>query len=68
MDLIFRHIAGFVGFYMLQAFFTEKKDFKRLLLTLIASGLFPVIVILYQIATGSGTMREMSEGGDLAAR
>jgi hypothetical protein len=65
MDLIFRHIAGFVGFYMIQAFFTEKKDFKRLLLTLVASGLFPVLVILYQIATGSGTLREMSEGGDL---
>ncbi len=65
MDLIFRHIAGFVGFYMLQAFFTEKKEFKKLTLTLIASGLFPVLVILYQIASGSGTLREMSEGGDL---
>lgn len=65
LDLMFRHIAGFIGFYMLQAFFTEKKEFKRLTMTLIASGLFPVFVILYQIATGSGTLRGMSEGGDL---
>ncbi len=65
MDLIFRHIAGFVGFYMMQAFFTEREDFKKLLLALIASGIFPILVILYQIGTGSGTLREMSEGGDL---
>ena len=38
MDLIFRHIAGFVGFYMMQAFFTEKKEFKKLTLALIAVG------------------------------
>ncbi len=65
MDLIFRHIAGFVGFYMMQAFFTEKKEFKKLTLALILSGLFPVLVILFQIATGSGTLRDMAEGGDL---
>jgi hypothetical protein len=65
MDLIFRHIAGFVGFYMMQAFFTERAHFKRLLQALVVSGMFPILVILYQIATGSGTLREMSEGGDL---
>jgi hypothetical protein len=64
-DLIFRHIGGFVGFYMMQAFFTDRENFKKLLLALIASGLFPVLIILFQIATGQGTLREMSEGGDL---
>ncbi len=65
VDLIFRHLGGFVGFYMMQAFFTEREQFKKLLLTLIASGLFPILIIFFQIATGQGTLRDMSEGGDL---
>lgn len=65
LNLIFRHLAGFAGFYMMQAFFTDRENFKKLLLVLIASGLFPVFVILYQIATGTGTLRELSSGGDL---
>lgn len=65
LNLIFRHLAGFVGFYMLQAFFTDRENFKRLLWALVASGFFPVGVILYQVATGSGTLRELSSGGDL---
>lgn len=65
LNLISRHVAGFVGFYMLQSFFTEKKDFKLLTIALVLSGVFPVLCVLYQIASGSGTLRELSSGGDL---
>lgn len=65
LNLISRHVAGFVGFYMLQAFFTERKDFRNLTIALVLSGLFPVLVVLYQIVTNSGTLRGLSSGGDL---
>jgi len=65
LNLILRHVAGFVGFYMMQAFFTERKDFKHITLALVVSGVFPILVIAYQIATDSGTLREMAAGGDL---
>jgi hypothetical protein len=65
LNLISRHIAGFVGFYMLQAFFTERRDFRHLTIALVLSGLFPVLIVLYQILTGSGTLRGLSSGGDL---
>jgi hypothetical protein len=65
LNLISRHVAGFAGFYMVQAFFTQKEHFKRLTIALILSGLFPVLVILYQIASGSGQFNNMYSGGDL---
>jgi hypothetical protein len=65
LNLISRHIAGFVGFYMLQAFFTERSHFRHLTIALVLSGVFPVLVVLYQILTDSGTLRGLSSGGDL---
>lgn len=65
LDLLFRHLAGFMGFYMVQAFFSSHDRFRQFLIALILSGLFPVAVILYQVFSGEGTLRSMSEGGDL---
>ena len=65
LDLMVRHLAGFTGFYMGQAFFSTHDRFRQLLIALIVSGLFPVTVITYQVLSGGGMLRDMSEGGEL---
>jgi len=58
----FRYLNGFVGFYMVQAFFQNERDFKRLLAAFMVAGLFPAATAYYQIATGIGWREEFSEG------
>lgn len=62
LNVFFRQINGFIGFYMVQAFYREEKDVKLLLLTLAAAGLFPIGVGLYQIATGTVWLHQQTEG------
>jgi hypothetical protein len=52
-NVLFRQLNGFVGFYLLQAFFHGEKGLKTILLAMIAAGLFPVGVGVYQLVTGA---------------
>ena len=59
VDLMIRHLAGLTGFYMGQAYFLSHDRFRQFTMALIISGIFPIGVILYQVASGGGTLREM---------
>jgi hypothetical protein len=62
LDVLFRHINGFVGFFMFQAFFRDPRKLKTLLIALIVAGVFPVAVGLYQAATGKIWHFQQTEG------
>lgn len=52
LELMFRVLNGFVGYCMIQMYFSERDAFKKLLQILIVAGLFPTLVGVYQLATG----------------
>jgi len=52
LNVFFRHLNGFIAFYMVQAFFSDEKKIKYFLFSLIIAGLFPMGIGLYQIMTG----------------
>lgn len=52
IELAFRALNGIVGYYMIQAYFSDSESFRKLLLGLIVAGFFPVFVGLYQAMTG----------------
>lgn len=64
VNVFFRHINGFVGFYMLQAFFHQGKgkELKMLLLALIIAGFFPMGVGIYQLVTKTVWISAQAEG------
>ena len=64
VNVFFRHINGFIGFYMVQAFFHDDrgKKLKVLLLALIAAGLFPMGIGAYQLLTGKVWVAAQVEG------
>lgn len=49
---LFRTLNGFIGYLMLQLYFYKAAEFRKLVLVLIATGLFPIGVGLYQAVTG----------------
>lgn len=63
-NVLFRHINGFIGFYMLQAFFRreEKQSLKLLLCAMIVAGLFPMGIGIYQLVTGKVWIAAQAEG------
>lgn len=61
-NVFLRHINGFIGFYMVQAFFHHEKGLKTLLLAMLAAGLFPMAVGVYQLATGTVWIEAQAEG------
>ncbi|TKB76747.1 MAG: O-antigen ligase family protein [Nitrospira sp.] len=61
-NVFFRHINGLVGFLLLQAYFTEKRQLRSLFLALIIAGLFPIGVGIYQTVTGVVWRVEESNG------
>ncbi|MBA5866257.1 MAG: hypothetical protein GDA67_06110 [Nitrospira sp. CR1.3] len=61
-NVFFRHINGFVGFYMIQAYFHQQGRLKVLLLGLIVAGFFPIGTGLYQLATGTTWRFQEVEG------
>jgi O-antigen ligase len=48
----FRILNGFVGYYMMQTYFSDKETFRKLLLAFILGSLFPMLMGLYQAVTG----------------
>lgn len=53
MEVFFRHMNGFIGFYMFQAFFREEKKMRILFIAMILAGIFPISTTLYQILSGT---------------
>lgn len=52
LSFILRILNGFVGFYMFQIYYPDKKWFRRLLIAFLLAGLFPMLMGVYQAATG----------------
>jgi len=52
-EVFLRTLNGVVGFYLIQTYITDKALFKKLLLALLIAGLFPMLMGLYQAATGT---------------
>jgi len=52
VKLFFRIVNGFVGFYMFQAYAADRESFRRLLIAFLIAGLFPMLMGMYQAATG----------------
>jgi O-antigen ligase len=53
LELVFRVLNGFVGFFMFQHFFSDKKWFRNLLIAYLIAGIFPMMMGAYQAATGT---------------
>jgi O-antigen ligase len=53
IEIFFRALNGFLGFYMFQFFFHDKENFRKLILFLLLAGIFPVLVGIYQGLTGT---------------
>lgn len=51
LNLFFRHINAFVGFYFIQALFHDVQKYRQLLISLIIAGIFPIFVGVIQIFT-----------------
>lgn len=49
LTMFFRHINGFIGFFVAQGYFSEERRTKRFLLALAAAGIFPMVVGLLEI-------------------
>jgi hypothetical protein len=60
-NVFFRHINGFIGFYMVQAYFTDKK-IRYFLLALVLAGVFPMTIGIYEFATNHHWHKTFSEG------
>ena len=51
-ELLLRSLNGYLGFFLFACFYQDRKGFKILLLSLLIAGIFPVVMGLYQSATG----------------
>jgi hypothetical protein len=61
-NVFFRHFNGFIGFYMVQAFFTDEKKIRYLLLSLILAGIFPMSIGIYEFVTNHHWHKTFTEG------
>jgi O-antigen ligase len=62
IDSSFRVLNGFVGYYMMLTYFSNKEAFRKLLLAFILGGLFPMLMGLYQAVTGYVWHERMAAG------
>jgi O-antigen ligase len=62
-NIFFRHLNGFVGFYMLQAWFADERYTKRLLSAMVIAGVFPMATGVYEALTGDHWKITLGEGG-----
>jgi hypothetical protein len=61
-EVLFRHLSGIVGFFMMQAYFRRTEDIRRLMLAIAVAGAFPMAVGLYQQVTGVQWAQAQAEG------
>ena len=62
LTILFRHLNGFTGFFMIQAFLRDGKGPRNFFLILMLAGLFPTGVGVYQILTGAEWKVTYAEG------
>jgi O-antigen ligase len=62
LTILFRHLNGFAGFFMVQAFLREGKGPRNFFLILMLAGLFPTGIGVYQILTGAEWKVTYAEG------
>ncbi|MGH8491181.1 MAG: O-antigen ligase family protein [Gammaproteobacteria bacterium] len=64
LNMFFRHINGFVGFYVVQAFFHDQRKLRLFLMALVLAGVFPISVgVLEAVGVVNVAWREtMAEG------
>jgi O-antigen ligase len=62
IDSSFRILNGFVGYYMMQTYFSDKEAFRKLLLAFILGSLFPMLMGLFQAVTGYTWHERMAAG------
>jgi hypothetical protein len=53
-SLFFRILNGFVAFYVFQAHFNTRDSFRTLLVIYLIAGLVPMLMGLYEVASGEG--------------
>lgn len=63
IDQMLRVANGFIGFYMMQAYFSDTKSFEKLLKFLLLASIFPLAVSMYQLATGAVLQERIATGG-----
>lgn len=51
-ELLMRSLNGFLGFFLLAFYFDNREKFRYLLIALLVAGIFPVLMGMYQEATG----------------
>jgi O-antigen ligase len=52
MEYFFRILNGFAAFLMFQKLFTDREDFKHLIIAFLVAGVFPICIGVYQAYTG----------------
>ncbi len=52
VDILLRHLNGFAGFYMVQAYCRTDTDIRRFAWTLALAGVFPMATGIYEVLTG----------------
>jgi len=52
VELLMRSLNGFLGFFLLAFYFDDREKFRYLLIALLVAGIFPVLMGMYQKATG----------------
>lgn len=52
ISVFFRYMNGFVGFYIVQAYFRDEKRIKLFFFTMVIAGCFPIGQGIYEAATG----------------
>ncbi len=52
IELLMRSLNGFLGFFLLAFYFDDREKFRYLLIALLVAGIFPVLMGMYQKATG----------------
>lgn len=52
INILFRHLDGFAGFYMVQAYFRDDRDVLKFAWALAVAGLFPLATGVYEALTG----------------
>jgi O-antigen ligase len=63
LDLFFKILNGFIGFYWFQRYFKYESDLKTLLIVMLISGFFPIAVGIFQWLTGYTWKAWTAEGG-----
>ncbi len=63
LNILFRHLNGLAGFYMVQANLADERGSRRFLYALAVAGLFPIAMGVFEAVTGHHWSAVYGEGG-----